>query len=493
MSAEEKTEILRFDQYRLELKTSPMGTKSRTLYRKRDPSQPLNAYEILATQEQEQEVPLEDRTLELLEYFLRNAEKELSREKIHTVVWGRPEDLGGDVNTHVTKLRKAFGDDHRRFIELLPRIGFKFLVPVKPHPDSLPASITDGPAVNTASAGAGQNDRRTDQQNLLAFEEFFGDGAASRDLQAPRGEIFVQADSIERILPEFPQMVRVCETQRAHDWLLPIPSPRDRSPVYKAPSWVNRWQTYGAFAIIERFIGYGVNPPRLYICEGALRDDSQIHSKTPFRISMGLDSTDVTTSVLSSCRAWMRVDRTEGEGVWLHEKLTRRMDKHGFVIKQHFDRYLKDEIHTAFWRPVPPGWDPHNLRAWYAWSNDDCHYDDVSDYAIILRHTEVNPCGRQVHLLLGGFTKRGTAIAAQYLAKNWLKLWKAHVREAPYYGDFLTLIEGPSNPDKTDQWSEDASFLVTPKIVHDCDISKNEWYDRVENWPKEGQEEEHSH
>jgi hypothetical protein len=49
-----------------------------------------------------------------------------------------------------------------------------------------------------------------------------------------------------------------------------------------------------------------------------------------------------------------------------------------------------------------------------------------------------------------------------FVSKNWPIIWDSHVKGKPHYGDFVILIEGPSNPDKLKQWVEDENFLVTP-------------------------------
>jgi hypothetical protein len=81
---------------------------------------------------------------------------------------------------------------------------------------------------------------------------------------------------------------------------------------------------------------------------------------------------------------------------------------------------------------------------------------EVNDYAIILRHTEKKD-GRTLWVL-AGFTERSTAISARYLIAHWSDLWGTHFRNAPAeaLGDFLVVIEGPSNPDpeKLADWSE---------------------------------------
>ena len=99
-------------------------------------------------------VKLQDQPFQLLLLLLENAGEIVDREVIRQHLW--PEntfvDFGQSLGTAITKLRQALGDDadNPRFVETIPRRGYRFIAPVKVEPCSTQA----GPAA-TASAAAG--------------------------------------------------------------------------------------------------------------------------------------------------------------------------------------------------------------------------------------------------------------------------------------------------------------------------------------------------
>ena len=80
-------------------------------------------------------VPVQSQPLQVLRLLLQAEGKVVSRDEIRKLLW--PEDTFVDfelgVNTAVKKLRQALADpaDHPRFIETLPKIGYRFLIPVE--------------------------------------------------------------------------------------------------------------------------------------------------------------------------------------------------------------------------------------------------------------------------------------------------------------------------------------------------------------------------
>jgi DNA-binding winged helix-turn-helix (wHTH) protein/Tol biopolymer transport system component len=80
-------------------------------------------------------VPVQGQPLQVLRLLLQADGKVVTREELRKVLW--PEDTFVDfelgVNTAVKKLRQALADpaDRPKFIETLPRIGYRFLVPVE--------------------------------------------------------------------------------------------------------------------------------------------------------------------------------------------------------------------------------------------------------------------------------------------------------------------------------------------------------------------------
>jgi len=80
-------------------------------------------------------VPVQTQPLQVLRLLLQAEGKVVTREELRKVLW--PEDTFVDfelgVNTAVKKLRQALADpaDRPKFIETLPRIGYRFLVSVE--------------------------------------------------------------------------------------------------------------------------------------------------------------------------------------------------------------------------------------------------------------------------------------------------------------------------------------------------------------------------
>ena len=77
---------------------------------------------------------LQDQPFQVLSVFLQRPGDVVTREELRTQIW--PEDTFVDfdnsLNTAVNKLREALGDCayNPRFIETLPRRGYRFLAPV---------------------------------------------------------------------------------------------------------------------------------------------------------------------------------------------------------------------------------------------------------------------------------------------------------------------------------------------------------------------------
>ena len=80
-------------------------------------------------------VPIQDQPLQVLRLLLEAEGRVVTREHLRAALW--PQDTFVDfehgVNTAVKKLRQALGDSAERpkFVETLPRIGYRFIVPVE--------------------------------------------------------------------------------------------------------------------------------------------------------------------------------------------------------------------------------------------------------------------------------------------------------------------------------------------------------------------------
>src|SRR5215467_14622143 len=86
-------------------------------------------------------VKLQDQPFQILTLLLERPGEIVSREEIRQELW--PDntfvEFDGGLNTAIKKLRTALNDsaDTPRFIETVPRKGYRFLVPVEFSPDSV--------------------------------------------------------------------------------------------------------------------------------------------------------------------------------------------------------------------------------------------------------------------------------------------------------------------------------------------------------------------
>src|SRR6516165_4326438 len=79
-------------------------------------------------------VKLQDQPLQVLEVLLHRPGEVVTREEVRSQIWPQDTfvDFDNSLNTAINKLREALGDsaDNPRFIETLPRRGYRFLAPV---------------------------------------------------------------------------------------------------------------------------------------------------------------------------------------------------------------------------------------------------------------------------------------------------------------------------------------------------------------------------
>ncbi|MGB2625437.1 MAG: winged helix-turn-helix domain-containing protein, partial [Candidatus Acidiferrum sp.] len=85
-------------------------------------------------------VPLQGQPFQVFAILLQHSGKLVTREELREQVW--PEDTFVDfdhgLNTAITKIRTALGDsaENPRFVETMPRRGYRFIVPVNSHPQA---------------------------------------------------------------------------------------------------------------------------------------------------------------------------------------------------------------------------------------------------------------------------------------------------------------------------------------------------------------------
>ena len=89
-------------------------------------------------------VPLQGQPFQVFSILLENSGELVTREELRRQVW--PEDTFVDfdhgLNTAITKIRLALGDqaDNPRFVETLPRRGYRFIAPVDKPSSPMPAA-----------------------------------------------------------------------------------------------------------------------------------------------------------------------------------------------------------------------------------------------------------------------------------------------------------------------------------------------------------------
>jgi Tol biopolymer transport system component/DNA-binding winged helix-turn-helix (wHTH) protein len=107
-------------------------------------------------------IRLPGQSFQVLEALLLRGGELVTREELKQKLW--PSDSFGDfehgLNAAVNRVREALGDssDNPRFVETLPRRGYRFIAPIepsesetkKPHPE--PVALPDGQATSTAGA-----------------------------------------------------------------------------------------------------------------------------------------------------------------------------------------------------------------------------------------------------------------------------------------------------------------------------------------------------
>jgi TolB-like protein/DNA-binding winged helix-turn-helix (wHTH) protein/Flp pilus assembly protein TadD len=92
-------------------------------------------------------VPLQEQPFRVLAVLLERPGEIVTREELQRRVWPADTYVGFDegLNTAIRKLRVAFGDsaDNPRFLETIPRHGYRFIAPVKDADASTPRAVED--------------------------------------------------------------------------------------------------------------------------------------------------------------------------------------------------------------------------------------------------------------------------------------------------------------------------------------------------------------
>jgi TolB-like protein/DNA-binding winged helix-turn-helix (wHTH) protein len=82
-----------------------------------------------------QKVPLQEKPFQILAILLEHAGQLVTREELQHKLWPADTfvDFEHSINTAIKKVRETLGDsgDHPRFIETLPRRGYRFIAPIE--------------------------------------------------------------------------------------------------------------------------------------------------------------------------------------------------------------------------------------------------------------------------------------------------------------------------------------------------------------------------
>src|SRR5262245_41091008 len=102
-------------------------------------------------------IHLQERPFQVLTALVLSAGELVSREELRRQLWGPDAfvDFDNSLNTAVTKIREVLGDtaESHRFIETLPRRGYRFVAPVTIDRDAI-EDVAPAPAIEAAASPA---------------------------------------------------------------------------------------------------------------------------------------------------------------------------------------------------------------------------------------------------------------------------------------------------------------------------------------------------
>ena len=117
-------------------------------------------------------IRLQEQPFRVLALLLEHPGEVITREELQAKVWPADTFVGFDegINTAIRKLRVAFGDsaDNPRFIETIPRRGYRFVAPVH-EAAAEPAQLAENIAVENAPVDLPLVRRRSFQRSVVAL------------------------------------------------------------------------------------------------------------------------------------------------------------------------------------------------------------------------------------------------------------------------------------------------------------------------------------
>ena len=114
-------------------------------------------------------IKLQEQPCQILAILLEHRGEMVTREELHRRLWPSDTfvDFDHSLNTAVMRLREVLSDssENPRFIETLPRRGYRFVAPV----EERPASLTETTQTQTGEVGVSQSALPKDNPTLPLF------------------------------------------------------------------------------------------------------------------------------------------------------------------------------------------------------------------------------------------------------------------------------------------------------------------------------------
>jgi len=116
---------------------------------------------------------LRDQALQILILLLEKSKDLVTREELRERLWPADTfvDFDHGLNTAVNQIRNSLGDSasNPKFIQTLPRKGYRFIAPVQIAPGEIPGSVTEG--IPEESAGPQTSSARSKSSRLVLSDK----------------------------------------------------------------------------------------------------------------------------------------------------------------------------------------------------------------------------------------------------------------------------------------------------------------------------------
>ena len=116
---------------------------------------------------------LDKRIATLLEYFLNNVDKAVSREELNEFVWKRKFVSADAINQSVAVLRKALGGPRNKYIITIPKVGYRFVLPNPASSQSVPKDSSSSHSSLKVSITDDSLDQKNNTNSLYPFSNKF--------------------------------------------------------------------------------------------------------------------------------------------------------------------------------------------------------------------------------------------------------------------------------------------------------------------------------